>query len=117
MRLKPPAPIISASYIGVYWFFVFSSIILVILKIKRMKMAQKEATTPISFTMLSPFVRLSKSSKVMLKMINARAIKIRVYVKIFIVKINFWVKIIKNTQINKALTLVANILTADINPC
>ena len=47
-------------------------------------MAQKEATTPISFTILSPLVMLSKSSKVMLKMINAKAIKIRMYVKIFI---------------------------------
>jgi len=82
-----------------------------------MKIAQKEATTPISFTMLSPFVRLSKSSKVMLKIINARAIKIRMYVKIFMVKINLGVKLIKNIQTDKALTLVGNILTTTLNSC
>ena len=107
---ETPPPIISTSYI-LYSFLVFSSIILDILKIIRIKIAQKEATTPISFTTLSPFEILSKSSKVILKMINAKAIKIRMYVKIFMVKINLGVKIIKNIQTDKPLTLVLLILT------
>ena len=107
---ETPPPTISTSYI-IYWFLVLSSIILDILKIIRIKIAQKEATTPISFTTLSPFEILSKSSKVILKMINAKAIKIRMYVKIFMVKINLGVKIIKNIQTDKPLTLGLNILT------
>ena len=84
---------------------------------RRIKIAQNEAAIPISLMMLSPLVRLSKSSNVILKMINAKAIKIRMYVKIFMVKINLTVKIIKIIQTDKPLTLVMYNLTTTLNPC
>ena len=53
----------------------FSSIDFDILKINKIKTAQKEATIPISATKLSPSNRLLKSNIVMLKTISAIARK------------------------------------------
>ena len=62
-------------YIVHYLSLSFSSISFDILKIRRMKIAQKEAAMPISAIMLSPSKRWLKSKSVMLKIISASAIK------------------------------------------
>lgn len=55
-----------------------------ILKISKIKTAQIEAEIPIKPTRLSPLNKLLKSSKEMLKTINAKANTINIVVKIFI---------------------------------
>lgn len=52
--------------------------LLAILKITRIQTAHKEAIMPISATKLFPVNKLSKSSRVMLKIISATAIVIKV---------------------------------------
>jgi len=65
----------------------FSSIFFDILKIKRIKTAQKEAATPIRAIILLPSRGLLKSIRKTLTSINKIASKIRIEVKIFISKV------------------------------
>lgn len=64
--------------------FIFSSIFLEVLKIKRIRTAQKDAAMPIKATTLSPLNGFLKSSRVMLKIIRATANTTNTFVKIFI---------------------------------
>jgi hypothetical protein len=78
-----------------YLSLVRSTIILDILKIRRIKIAQKEATIPINAIALSPSKRWLKSSNVMLKIIKAKAKTTNIEVKIFIFVFLIEVKLIK----------------------
>jgi hypothetical protein len=68
-----------------------------ILKINKIKTAQKEATIPIRAMLLSPSNGLLKSIKVILNMIRDKAKKTKIDVKIFITEfLKFNVNIMKN---------------------
>lgn len=92
--------------------FNFSSIFLDILKINKIRTAQKDAIIPIKATRLSPSNGFLKSKRKTLRPISAMARKISMLVKIFMC----YVYVDKSTKIRgyakKPLTLAAHILTS-----